>query len=105
MRKNVWVSSFLQPVFMCSLSQVHIKSLIVTVTPALCCVPGNFQHLFQSCFLVRAYLIYQHQTLTTHLESVGFMSRNDAHWGLTSVGEGSNEQITCYDVKAGHVDP
>lgn len=36
---------------------------------------------------------------------MGFMSRSNTHWGFTSVGEGSNEQTTCYNVKSGHVEP
>lgn len=37
-------------VHVCSLSQVHIKSLIVTVTPALSGVPGSFHASFVELF-------------------------------------------------------
>lgn len=40
---HVWVC-------VCSLSQVHIKSLIVTVTSALCCVLGSFPTSFPELF-------------------------------------------------------
>lgn len=36
---------------------------------------------------------------------MGLMSRNDTHWGFTSVEAGGNEQTACYNVKSGHVDP
>lgn len=83
----------------CSLGQIKTKSLVVVVKSPhwkYCVQEASLADLFSSLGLLFALSTPDFHNFT----SMGFSSRDCTCWGFTLVGEGSDEQITCCNMKS-----